>query len=181
MPNVDKSHPIFSPGHGNLSVWIIILIFPMLVLCWLLIAPVRLNIDTRIPEISFQWMTVGKAKMVYEDDKWRFKISVLFFFKQWEVKDLFFKPKKKTEKQRHKAKSKYFKWVRKLLNVIKTFRVTNWQIAVDTGDNVGNAWLYSLNFYPAMGRHFHVNFFDESYLLLELRNAPWKMVYALIK
>ena len=64
---------------------------------------------------------------------------------------------------------------------MKTFRVTKWELAIDTGDSLRNAWLYPLNFHPGMGRHFCVNFFDETYLLLEIRNAPWRMVRALMR
>jgi len=162
-------------------VWVIVFILPLLILGWLLLAPLQLQIDTRIPEISFRWISVGKAKIVYEQDKWWLKISVFFFFKQWDLEGLIFKPKKKVRKNRPKTKRGLSKWLRKLFNLIKTFRVTKWQIAIDTGDDVRNAWLYSLNFYPGIRRHFCVNFFDESYLLLEIRNAPWKMVYALMK
>jgi len=162
-------------------VWVIVFILPLLILGWLLLAPLQLQIDTRIPEISFRWISVGKAKIVYEQDKWWLKISVFFFFKQWDLEGLIFKPKKKVRKKRPKTKRGLSKWLRKLFNLIKTFRVTKWQIAIDTGDDVRNAWLYSLNFYPGIRRHFCVNFFDESYLLLEIRNAPWKMVYALMK
>ena len=161
--------------------WVIVFILPLLILGWLLLAPLQLQIDTRIPEISFRWISVGKAKIVYEQDKWWLKISVFFFFKQWDLEGLIFKPKKKVKKNRPKTKRGLSKWLRKLFNLIKTFRVTKWQIAIDTGDDVRNAWLYSLNFYPGIRRHFCVNFFDESYLLLEIRNAPWKMVYALMK
>jgi hypothetical protein len=162
-------------------VWVIIFILPLLILGWLLLAPLQLQIDTRIPEISFRWISVGKAKIVYEQDKWWLKISVFFFFKQWDLEGLIFKPKKKVRKNRPKKKRDLSKWLRKLFNLTKTFRVTKWRIAIDTGDDVRNAWLYSLNFYPGISPHFYVNFFDESYLLLEIRNAPWKMVYALMK
>ena len=161
--------------------WAIIIIFPLLVLGWLLLAPLQLQIDTRIPQISFRWISVGKAKIAYEQGKWWLRISVFFFAKQWELEDVIFKRRKKVKKNKPKAKTSHSKWFRKLLNLIKTFRVTKWRIAIDTGDDVRNAWLYALNFYPGVSRHFCVNFFDENYLLLEIRNAPWKMVYALMK
>jgi hypothetical protein len=162
-------------------VWVIIFIFPLLILGWLLLAPLQLQIDTRIPEISLRWISVGKAKMVYEQNRWRLKISVFFFLKQWELEDLFFKPKKKVKKGRPKTKTDHSKWFGKLLNVIKTFRVTKWRIAIDTSDDVRNAWLYSLNYYPGIGRHFWVNFVDENYFLLEIRNTPWRLVKAFMK
>ena len=181
MPNTDPSHFIYSPCNGISCVWVIIFIFLLLILGWLLLAPLQLQIDTRIPEISFRWISVGKAKMVYEQGKWWLKISVFFFFKRWELEDLLFNPKKKVKKTKPKTKTGHSKWGRKLFNLLKTFHVTKWRIAIDTGDDVRNAWLYSLNFYPGINSHLCVNFFDENYLVLEIRNAPWKMVYALMK
>ena len=181
MPNTDQSHFIYSPCSGISCVWAIIFIFLLLILGWLLLAPLQLQIDTRTPEISFRWISVGKAKMIYEQGKWWLKISVFFFFKQWELEDLLFNPKKKVKKTKPKITTGHSKRFRKLFNLLKTFRVTKWQIAIDTGDEVRNAWLYSLNFCPGSSNHFCVNFFDENYLVLEIRNAPWKMVYALMK
>ena len=128
MPNTDKSHFIFYACNGISRVWVIIFIFLLLIPGWLLLAPLQLQIDTRIPEISFRWISVGKARMVYEQGKWWLKISVFFFFKQWELEDLLFNPKKKVKKTKPKAKTGHSKRFRKLFNLLKTFRVTKWRI-----------------------------------------------------
>ena len=67
------------------------------------------------------------------------------------------------------------------MKLIKTFRVTNWKVAIDTGDTVKNAWLYPLNFIPDTRRHLHINFEDENYLVFSVRNAPWKLAYAFFR
>jgi hypothetical protein len=161
-------------------VWIIILIF-FLILCWFFFAPLQFVIDTRIPLISLRWFSIGKAILTFEDDKWFLRIWVLFFHKQWEVEKLFFKKKKikRIKKPKQKRKRK-FKWS-KMFRALKTFRVRKYEIAIDTGDYVLNAWLYPLNFYPPARKHVHINFFDENYLVLEVRNIPWRLVYAFIK
>lgn len=159
----------------------IILIFLFLIPVWLFLAPIKFQVDTRIPEICFRWVSVGNARLVFEQNKWWLKISVLFFFKRWELEELILKGKKKARKVRPGKKTKRVKWSRKFLNLIRTFRVTHWQIAIDTGDYIRNAWLYPLNFHPVTRHHLYLNFLGETYLLLEIRNAPWKIVYALIK
>jgi hypothetical protein len=65
--------------------------------------------------------------------------------------------------------------------LLKTFRVTQWEIAIDTGDVIKNAWLYSLNFYSPVYHHLFINFSDENYFLLETRTSPWKLAYAFIR
>jgi hypothetical protein len=161
-------------------VWVIILIFPLLIIGWLLLAPLQLQIDTRIPEISLRWITVGKAIIGYEQGKWYLKISALFLFKRWEVEKLIFKSKKKAPRVKSKKKATHYNWLKKFANVVKTFRVTGWQLAMDTGDAAKNAWLYPLNFYPGTRHHLYINFLDENYFLLEIRNSPWRVIKAFI-
>jgi hypothetical protein len=164
-------------------VWIIILIFLLLILCWFLLAPLELKIDTRTPQASLRWISIGKAKVVYEQEKWLLKIRVWFFSKQWELEKLIFGKKKKNriKKATRKRKSNKNKRLRRFLSVVKTFRVTKWQIAMDTGDSIQNAWLYPLNFFPYTRHHLYINFEEENYLLLKVRNVPWKLVYAFMK
>jgi hypothetical protein len=157
-------------------VWVIILIFPLLIIGWLLLAPLQLQIDTRIPEISLRWITVGKAIIGYEQGKWYLKISALFLSKRWELEKLVLKSKKKAHGVKSKKKARHYNWLKKFTNLVKTFRVTRWQIAMDTGDPSKNAWLYPLNFYPGARHHLYINFLDENYFLLEIRNSPWKLI-----
>jgi hypothetical protein len=161
-------------------VWVIILIFPLLIIGWLLLAPLQLQIDTRIPEISLRWITVGKAIIGYEQGKWYLKVSGLFLFKRWELEKLIFKSKKKAHRLKSKKKARQYNWLKKFANVVKTFRVTRWQFTMDTGDAAKNAWLYPLNFYPGTRHHLYINFLDENYFLLEIRNSPWRLIKAFI-
>jgi len=162
-------------------VWLSILISLLVILVWPLIAPLQLQIDTRVPEIRLRWVTVGKAKLVYEQEKWWLRISVFFFSKEWDLAGLGHKKKKKVREVRPRETAKKVKWLRRLINMGRSFRVTRWQVAVDTADDIKNASLYQLNFHPAFRHHLNVNFFDENYLFLQIRNTPWRMIYALMK
>jgi len=162
-------------------VWLIILIFLFLLVGWLLLAPVQLQIDTRIPEVYFRWITVGRAKLTYEQDKWWLRISVFVFSKEWDVANFTHQRKKRATKARPKRKKEKAGWLTRVLNVVKSFRITRWQISIDSGDGMTNAWMYPMNFYPAFRHHLNVNFSDQNYLFLEIRNAPWKIIYALMK
>jgi len=164
-------------------VWIIIIITLLLILCWLFLTPLELQIDTRTPQASLRWISVGKAIVTYEKDIWWLKIRILFFYKQWELEKLIFAPKKKKRAKRvpQKRKTVKSKRLRKFFDLLKTFRVVKWQMAIDTGDSIKNAWLYPLNFFPHIGKHLYINFTDENYLVLKIRNAPWKLAYAFMK
>lgn len=163
--------------------WIILPIFFFLVICWLFISPLELQIDTRIPRVCLRWASIGRAVVTYQNDCWWLNLRVLFFHKQWDLEKLIFgKRKKTTHGREHKKKiGKKRNRARKFFNVMNTFRIKKWQIAIDTGDVTKNAWLYSLNFSPNMLHHLCINFADENYLLLIVRNAPWKLAYAFLK
>lgn len=164
--------------------WIIILIFLFLTLCWFLLAPLELHIDSRTPQASLRWITIGKALIVFEENRFLLKLQILFFYRQWDLEKLLFKDKKKKkriEPVRKKRKGQVSKKLRKFLNLLKTFRVTRWQIAIDTGNAINNAWLYPLNFFPITRQHLHVNFVEENYVIVTIRNVPWKLAYAFLK
>ena len=84
--------------------------------------------------------------------------------------------KKKQEKSKRKKRNPR-KMMRKFLAVMKTFRVPVWRISIDTGDYVYNAWLYPLNYFIGT-EHCQINFHEENYLVLELRNNLARMLYA---
>ena len=162
--------------------WLLVLIFLLLILCWLFFAPLELRIDTRIPLLSVQWKTIGKASLTYEDETWLFKLRVLFFYKEWNLEKIVFHEKKRERIKKSRTRQrKPFHWLGKGLYILRTFRVAKWEIAIDTGDVIKNAWLYQLNFYSSTRRHLFVNFVDENYFLLVIRNAPWRLVYAFVR
>jgi hypothetical protein len=165
--------------------WILVLAVVallLLVVCWLLLSPFQLQIDTRIPVAYFQWISIGKAVLVYEKDAWRLKIQLLFFKKEWLLEKLL-TAKKKTTPAAATVKKKNAKKISlpKIFALLKTFRVVNWQIAADTGNYPLNAWLCPLNFYPPFRSHLVINFNDENYVAATVRNSPWKLLYAWIR
>ena len=112
---------------------------------------------------------------------WRLRINAPFYEKTFYLSELKTKPRKiKTAGAGKKEKKK--RSLRDILKMItaitKTFRVTEWKLALDTGDYTLNAVLYPLNFLPHTANHLLVNFQNENYLVLKVRNRPWKIVYA---
>jgi hypothetical protein len=161
--------------------WVIaIVIFLLFVLLLLLLSPLSLEIDTRIPLASFHWQNIGSAAIWY-DEEWRLSMQLFFYSKTMSIHQLKNKPgKKKTALKKKKLikKGSRFQKVKKLLRVLQTFRVTEWKLALDTGDFTRNAQLYPLNFIPYAAEHLHINFTGETYLLLKIRNRPWHILVA---
>lgn len=165
-------------------IWLVIMLLSLLtLLCWLLISPVELEIDSRIPSAKLRWFSIGKAVIWYENEWW-LNFRVLFYRKTIRFSEIKKKPKKikpATVKKKPKSRMSISRMSKKIIRVIKTFRVKEWQLAVDCGDHTRNAQLYPLNFLPGTFKHLHINFSDENYLVLKIRNRPWKILYAILR
>lgn len=162
---------------------IIILLFIGLLLCWLLVSPLEIEIDTRSPKAELRWLGIGGVKVWYEEEWW-LSLRILFYRKTIRFSEIKPKPKKIKEaatKKKQKRKLKIARMLEKIICVTRTFRVTEWQLAVDTGDHAGNAQLYPLNFLPYTFGHLHVNFRNENFLLLKVRNRPWRILYVFLR
>lgn len=164
--------------------WIILLLLLLLIVGWLLLSPIEMHIDTRVPHATFSWLSIGGATVIYEKQEWFLKVRVLLFRKEWPISKLLAHParKKKPEKVKKSGGSTAnLKVMRRAFKMLKTFRVIEWKLAVDGNEHLSYAMLYPLNFLPYLQRHLYINYEDETYLLLKISNQPWRMVYAWIK
>jgi len=65
--------------------------------------------------------------------------------------------------------------------MLRTCRVEEWQLAIDTGDYALNAQIYPLNFVPALHHHLGINFNNKNYLYMKIRNSPVRILYAYLR
>ncbi len=183
--NIDSCHFLARRDTAILPMlWIIILLL-VLLLSWPLLSPLECSVDTRIPVIVIQWAGIGKATLVYDEEEWWLKLRVLFFYKKWSLMHLIFSDKKKKRKTKVKTVKRKKSTKRmpfsKIVNILKSFRLIQLDIAISNNDYIKNAWLYSSNFIPYIRRYVHVNFEEENYLTFVIRNNAWRIAYAFIK
>jgi hypothetical protein len=162
-------------------IWLIgILIFFLLVLLLLLLSPFSMVVDTRIPAATFKWQNIGRA-VIWYDEEWRLYIQLFFYSKIISIRQLKNNSSKKKsapkKKKRIKKRSNFLQICR-LIRVLNSFRVTEWELAIDTGDYTCNAQLYPLNFIPYAFEHLQINFTGDNYLLLKIRNRPVNILVA---
>ncbi|MBL7747832.1 MAG: hypothetical protein JNM19_10420 [Chitinophagaceae bacterium] len=164
---------------------IIVLGVLVLLLCWILVSPFVIKVDSRLPAAELRWISIGHVRIWY-DNEWWLSLRILFYSRTLRFAAL----KRRNDEKRKKAVLKNKKPKRrmgltriitKMVRVIKTFRVTEWKLAIDTGDHTLNARLYPLNFFPHLFKHLAINFRNENYLVLTIRNRPWKMLYAFLR
>lgn len=164
--------------------WIFLILVIVLFIFWLLLSPMELHIDTRVPQATFRWLTIGRAVMIYEKEEWFLKVKILLFKKQWPLSRIFVEfagRKKKPKKIAGKKATPAFRWKQRLPGILSTFRITELLVAIDGLDQVGFAMMYPLNFMPYVGKHIRINFEDQTYFLLRVRNQPMRLLYALIR
>jgi len=162
-------------------VWLIIVTILFLLILWLLISPLLIEIDTRVPRAEMRWQSIGHATASY-DGEWWLSFRVLFYHKTIRFTEIQAKPHKKKNRQKKSEKTvPVNRMLKKIATVLKTIHVTEWQLAIDSGNYILNAKLYPLNYLPHTAEHIHVNFTDENYLVLKARNRPWKILYAFLR
>lgn len=165
-------------------VWVLgIFLFICLVLLWLLVSPLVLEIDSRKPVVMLKWISIGKATIWYDEEGW-FSFRVLFFHKTFRLAEIKSKPKKTGDREKAKTPRKrrnLSRMRKKMVRVLRTFRIEEWRAAIDTGDYSFNAQIYPLNFFPKLRDHLQINFSDENYLYVRMRNRPLKMLYAFLR
>ncbi len=157
------------------------LMLVLLLITWLLLATLELNVDTRIPVAEICWKTIGRARIWYERD-WFVHFRILFFSKKLTLSELKknpAKPKKIPASENRPSRFKHMPG--RMLDVLRSFKVTECRLAIDTGDYTTNARLYFLNYAPYSRGHVMMNFNDENYLVLKVRNRPWKIIYAFFR
>ena len=165
-------------------VWLVIIVlFICLFTTWLLFSPIELDIDTRRACAEFRWLGIGRV-IVWFEDEWWLSARVLFYRKTMRFPKKGPGPKKVNKapvQGRQKGKLKTARMLQKATRMIRTFRVLEWQLTIDTGSHSLNAQLYPLNFSPKTVGHLHVNFNDENFLAVKIRNRPWKLLYAFLR
>lgn len=156
---------------------LIIIVLLIGLLIWLLISPLVILLDTRVPYFQVKWVSIGAASIWY-DENLKVKFRILFFRKTIDVGQ---KKKKITTKKKNIKSKKRKIPAQKIIRLLKTFKVKRWNLAIDSGDYIETAFLYPINFLRPLQNHLYINFNDENYLFIEITNRPWKILLAMMR
>ena len=160
---------------------VIIILLTGAFIAWLLVTPVYIEIDTRVPEAKVRWMPVGRCTIRYTQE-WLLYIQVPFYRHTFRMAAITSPKEKSAEKRAKPAKRKNTpRKLQKGWQVLRSCTVQQWQLSIDTGDYAKNALLYPLTFYPALYGHLMINFTDENYFFIRIRNQLWKMLVAYLR
>lgn len=165
-----------------MTTWIVIISLLILLLIYLLWMPIILKIDTDTSEYFIQFKGLAKASVIGDKQEViRVKINVLFMsFDLYPLRNKF--RKKKNVKETEKEKKK---WTvvngQKALRILRSFKVKDLVLEMDTGDFVLNAKLYPVFF--MLNRYngsYAINFKNRNRLALQLENRPIHIIKSII-
>jgi hypothetical protein len=158
-----------------------LLMLVLLFITWLMASLLEMKLDTRIPAAELTLKTIGWARIWYEHE-WLIRFKIFFFSRTFTLSELQKNPGKPKKVITHEKKPARFKHMTgRILDVVRSFDVAECTLAMDTGDSATNARLYFLNYVPYTRGHVFMNFNDENYLVLKIRNRPWKIIYAFFR
>ena len=161
---------------------LIILSIILLLILWIILAPIELFLDTRIPIVYLRIVSIGIASVQFREGELWLSIRVFFMQFHWRIQDLSKKEKISTTKPVRKKNSKGGKVLTRVLRVLKSLRIRTFELRLKPQDYTVAGQLYPLNFIPLPGPcKLSVSFSEEAYLLLRTTTAPWRIALALIK
>jgi hypothetical protein len=163
-------------------VWIVILVVIILLFLWILLAPVIIWIDTRVPVIDMRLKSIGGASIRMEESEFCLRVEVFFFHFYRRFKDLGGKKREGKSSVHKNEKKSRPNILPHVLRMIKSCKVREFELSICPDDYTLTAKLYPLNFIalPAF-RNISIHFRGENYLLTKITTAPWRIAYAWIR
>lgn len=161
----------------------IIIALLMLFLVYVLLAPIKLVINTDSNQYFVEQKGLLKAQLAsHEKEIFKIRLRVLFFsFNLYPLKkkaSSTSKEKHRTLKRKRSKKTLKFKTV---MNIIKSFKIKKFHLDLDTGDCISNAKLYPVfAFLSYINIDCNINFTGRNSLLLTIENRPIRIIKSFI-
>lgn len=160
------------------------------VLCYLLFAPILIEIDSRKGVYGLRFHRMGRAGIAWKQDTVMMQVQVAWWKKEM---DLFaMHPRKKSEAappsgrqtgREHKKMPDFRKIAGRITGVIRSFRIRDCYVSIDTGDMPLNGILYPWFSLLARysGKAIQINFCNEQVIVLKIENSLARMLRAYLK
>jgi hypothetical protein len=162
--------------------WIILIAVLLFIFSYLLFASLFIEIDSSAGLYRIRYFGLASRKLYVEDNSLTADFNII----GWHKKIDLFAPKKtvkeKAEKKNKekKKKKKITYYIRKSLGVIKSFRIKNFRLVIDSGNAVLNGilypWFYLLG--RLSGKTMEINFCNKNELVLKAKSNFARMIWA---
>jgi len=155
----------------------------LLLLTFLLFAPLRLEINSLSKYCRISWGKLIQAKLLFLADDILLQFQVVFYKKNIYPLKFIFQKKEQKEKPKPKEKKKrkptnYRKNIDLVKKIMRSFKVKKCRVVLDTDDYVLNAYLFPVFYFlNNKNRQFSINYQGkvECHLLIENRGI-WVLI-----
>ena len=161
----------------------IFLVLFLVLMLYVLLMPIIFFIDTATNQFYIQLKGLATASLEkHSEEIVRIKLKVIFFkFYFYPLRKRALMSKQKLEK-RNMKKSRKRIGIRKIVGMIRSFKVKRILIDIDTGDCIANAKLYPI--FTFLNYHigkFNINFDGRNRMALHMQNRPIHIIKSFIK
>lgn len=168
--------------------WILLLVFVGGLSCWVMWAPLRLEVNSINGIYKIDWWPLASANCLPETGLDVVEVQFLFFRKQFKMMQLGKKQKTSTpppvhpDKPRKRSAMSVPEIFRLVSGLAKTFRVRQCRIWWDTDDYLINAWLYPVaHFRRSDAVQVLINFQGRRDVVLVVENRLGRVLWYLTK
>ncbi len=166
-------------------VGLLILFIVLILVAWILIAPLELHINSTKNQYQLRWGRVARIEWLPAPDDILIRLKILFREKVYHPLTRAPKKKIKTEDKSKSTKQKkgwsLKKWKRKIINLLNSFQVEKFRVNLDTGDYVYNSYLYPIFWMMNKGdTQLNINYSGESEILVVIKNRLYRILKALL-
>ncbi len=154
----------------------------LLMILWLLLAPISVKIDTWQQDYAVRWQGIGGVQVLLIENEVVLLLRVFFWRKAFYPLRGSKKPSKPPKKSKPTTQRKggIFSW-KLAKRVLRTFRIKQFKLELDTDDYVINAFLYPVFYFlDSPKRQLRVNFEGRTNLLLHIENRLSRIIGAII-
>lgn len=169
-----------------------LLILLLLVLSFLLFAPLQLEINSEGDFVRMGWGGLVQGRLVFMPDELLLNLRILFFRKKIYLlrikKKKTAEPTEKEVEKKKKKRKKKLTWAlaKKRFNlfnrVLHSFKIRICKINLDTDDYVTNAYLFPVFYFLDKGKHsFSINYEGKIDVQILIENRGIWVLHALIR
>jgi len=164
--------------------WSLLLVL-LAVILWLLMARIRLTIDSNSGVCKVNYQGIGVASVQLKEEDINLHLQVLFWKKDQSLIQLAARPQTKVLKPEKepgkKTKSKISR--KKMIQLLKSFKVKEFSGTIDTDNYIWNAFLYPAFYWlgARKGRFPSINFLGRNEVKLIIENRLVNILYAWMK
>ncbi len=159
----------------------IIIIVIILIITWILFSPIVLKVDTRYNLYDLRFLMIAHVWLDVEgDNTLTFHLKLPLY--HYQTQQLPISSRSNQKRRKVRAKGNYIDRLIRIKNIVRSFKVTAFEIFLDTDNYTLNAQLIPISIYLSnKGIPITINFQEKSFLQLEIRNTPWRLGLAYLK